>query len=124
MHTSLWSFLSVSSQPIFTPPYATLALTSNTYPSSHLVPPQVPFFFNHIPLSSTSQLGTYATFIYSIMVFECRQNIRNQPVSTAIPSTNSFCDITTLGTLQHLGKIFKDIFSRFFFIFQDSMALI
>ena len=57
------------------------------------------------------------------MVFECRQNIRNQPVSTAIPSTNSFCDITTLGTLQHLGKIFKDI-SRFFFIFQDSMALI
>ena len=54
------------------------------------------------------------------MVFECRHNIPNQPVSTAIPSPNSFRDITTKGTHQHFGKILKDIFFRFFL--QDSMA--
>ena len=48
------------------------------------------------------------------MAFECRHNIQNQPVSTAIPSPNSFRDITMIGTHQHFGKILKDIFSFFF----------
>ena len=44
------------------------------------------------------------------MIFECR---RNQPVSTAISSPNSFRDITTIRTHQNLGKILKDIFFVF-----------
>ena len=46
-------------------------------------------------------------------MFECRHNIRNQPVSTAIPSPNLFRDITTTETQQHFGKILKDIFFDF-----------
>ena len=48
------------------------------------------------------------------MVFECRHNIQNQPVFTAIPSPISFRDITTRGTHQQFGKILKDIFLVFF----------
>ena len=47
------------------------------------------------------------------MVFECCHNIRNQPVSTAIPSPSSFRDITTIGAYQHLGEILKDVFFVF-----------
>ena len=47
------------------------------------------------------------------MVFECSNNIRNQLVSTAIPSPDLFCDITAIGTHQHFGKIRKDIFFVF-----------
>ena len=40
-------------------------------------------------------------------IFQCRHNIRNQPVSTAIPSPGSFCDITTTRAHQRLGEILK-----------------
>ena len=121
IHTTLWSFPLSNFHPIFTPPYHTLGLASNIYilltssPSS-----QIPFFFNHIPISRTSQ-HKQPTFI-QYMVFECRHKIRNQAVSTAIPSLNSFFDIPTIGTHQPLGEMrfLKTFFSGFFF--QDSMA--
>ena len=47
-------------------------------------------------------------------VFECRHNIRNQPISTTIPSPRSFHDITTIRKHQHFGKIFKYFFLMFF----------
>ena len=77
MHTSLWSFLSVSSQPIFTPPYATLALTSNTYtlltssptPGSITYHYQVPHNSAHtqplfIPLWYSNDVRTFETNLY------------------------------------------------------------
>ena len=90
-------------------------------PSSYLIPPPLPLppgfiFFNHIPLSRASQPTTHAPYIFfPDMVFESCHNIRNQPVSTGIPSLNSFHDIITIRTHQYLGKILKDIFSRFIF---------
>ena len=60
-----------------------------------------------------SQLTTHAPHIFPYMVLECCHNIRNQFVSTEIPSPNSFCDIISIGTHQHLGKILKDIFYFF-----------
>ena len=48
------------------------------------------------------------------MVFECRHNIRKQPISKAIPYSSSFHNITTIGTHQHLGEILKDVFSFVF----------
>ena len=51
------------------------------------------------------------------MVFDCRHNIWNQTVFTAIPSLNLFHNITVTRTHQHLGKILKDIFFGFFFFF-------
>ena len=84
--------------------------------SSYLIPPpQVPFFFNHVPLSLTSQLTTHARYIsLPYMVFECRHNIRNQPVSTTIPFPSPFCNSATTETHRHFGKILIDIFLIFF----------
>ena len=48
------------------------------------------------------------------MVFECRHNIWNQPVSTAIPSPSLFRDITTIRKHQHLGEILKYVLSYAF----------
>ena len=105
IHTTLWSSPLINSEPIFTSPYPTLALTSNIYTLLTSSPsPQVPFF------QCTSQLTTQETYIFPYMVFECHHNIWNLPVSTAVPSSNSFRDITAIGTHQHLGKILKDIF--------------
>ena len=50
------------------------------------------------------------------MVFECRHNIQNQPISTAIPSASSFRNINTIRKHQHSGKILKYVFS---YVFQD-----
>ena len=81
---------------------------------------QVPFSFNHSPLSLTSQLTTHKRYIYfPYMVFECQYNIRNQLVSTTIPSPSSFPDITTIGKQQHFGEILKCVFS---YVFRDSIA--
>ena len=99
----------MNSWPIFTPPCPTLALAFNIYTLLTSSPsPQGSIFINHIELSCTSQL-THPIF-FPNMVFECRNNIRNQPVSTTISSPNSFRNITTIGTHQHLGKVLKEIF--------------
>ena len=67
-----------------TPPCPTPALASNNYNFFISNPsPQVPFSFNHVPLSLTSQLTTHARYIsLPYMVFECRHKIQDQPVST------------------------------------------
>ena len=74
--------------------------------------PTVPFFpityRYHICHSSPH---TQLVFL-SYMVFECCHNIRNQPVSAAVPSPNSFCHITMIRKHQHLGKIFFLMFFK------------
>ena len=100
--------------PIFTPPCPTLVLASDIYTLlTSSPPPQVSFFsitYHYHVRHNPSH--THAIF-FPYMVFECRHNIRNQPASTAIPSPNSFCGTTTIGTHQHFGKILKDIFFDF-----------
>ena len=81
----------------FTTPYPTLALAFNSYTLLSSSPsPTVPFspitYQYHIRHSSSHTLFIFLQY----MVFECRHNIRNQPVSTAIPSARSFHDITTI----------------------------
>ena len=104
-----------------TPPCPTPALVSNIYNVFISNPfPQVPFSFNHVPLSLTSQLTTHARYIsLPCMVFECRHNIRNQPVSTTIPFPSPFCNSTTTETHRHFGKILIDLF----FSRQDSTTI-
>ena len=115
IYTTLWSFPLMNSRLIFTPPCLTLALASNIYTLLRSsLSPQVPFFsityHYHVRHNSPH---THPIF-FPYMVFECRHNIWNQPVSTAIPSPNSFRDITSIGTHQYLGKNLKDVFFRFF----------
>ena len=80
-------------------------------PSSYLAPtPTVPYFTityqYHIRHSSP-----YTQLIFlPYMVFECRHNIRNQPLSTAIPSPSSLRDITMLRKYHHLGDTFFPMF--------------
>ena len=110
----------MKSRPIFTPRCPTITLAFNIYSLlTSSLSSQVPFFFNHILLSRTSQRTTHARCIFSYMVYECRHNIRSQTVSTAIPSLNSFRDISKVGTYQPFGKILKDIS---FVCFEDIMA--
>ena len=98
-------------------------LTSSPSTTPHPPPPtpQVPSFsipYHYQIRHNSPYFHTINFFPY--IVFECRHNIRNQPVSTAVSFPNSFCDITTIETHQHFGNILKDIFFDFF---QDSMAL-
>ena len=111
----------IDSRFTFTPPCPAPALASNIYNLFVSNPfPQVPFSFNHVPLSLTSQLTTHARYIsLPYMVFECRHNIRNQPVSTTIPSPSSFRHITTIRKHRHFGENLKYVFS---YVFQDSLT--
>ena len=115
-------FSSIDSRLTSTPPCPTPALVSNIYKVLISNPfTQVPFPFNHVPLSLTSQLTTNARYIsLPCIVFECRHNIRNQPVSTTIPFPSPFCNSATTETHQHFDKILIDIF---LFFFLDRMAL-
>ena len=99
-----------------TPPCPTPALASNIYNLFISNPSlQGPFSFNHVPLSLTSQLTTHARYIsLPCMIFECRHNIQNQPVSTTIPSPSSFRDITTIRKHWDFGEILKYVFRIFF----------
>ena len=114
IHTTLWSLPLMNSRSIFTSPCPTLALASNIYTLLISSPsPQVPFFsiMYHYQMRHNSPHSHAIFFPY--IVFECRHSIRNQLVSTEIPSPNSFIDITTIETHQHFGKILKDIFVDF-----------
>ena len=106
----------IDSRLTSTPPCPTPALVSNIYNVLISNPfPQFPFSFNHIPLSLTSQITTHARYIsLPCMVFECRLNIRNQPVSTSIPFPSPFCNSATTETHRHFGKILIDIFKILF----------
>ena len=90
----------IDSRLTSTPPCPTPALVSNIYNVFISNPfPQVPFSFNHVPLSLTSQLTTHAHYIsLPCMLFECRHNIRNQPVSTTKPFPSPLCNSTTTET--------------------------
>ena len=84
---------------------------------SYKIPPlePVPSSFNYIPLLLRSQLTTHARYIsLPCMIFECRHNIRNQSVTTTIPSPSSFRDITTIRKHRHFGEILKYVFSYVF----------
>ena len=110
----------IDSRFTFTPPCPAPALASNIYNLFVSNPfPQVPFSFNHVPLSLTSQLTTHARYIsLPYMIFECRHNIRDQPVSTTIPSPSLSRDITTIRK-HHFGEILKyDLFN----VLQDSLT--
>ena len=119
IHTTLWSVPLMNSQLIFT------ALASNIHTFLTSSPsPKVPFFpitYQYHILHSSPH--TQPIF-FPYKVFECCHNIRNQPVSKAIPPASSFRDITMIGTHQHLGEILKDknIFKNIFFFFQGSIA--
>ena len=120
IHNTLWSFPMMNSWP----PYLTVAFVSNICTLLTSSPsPQVPFFpityHYHVCHNSRHMHPIFnSNDIY--MIFECCHNIRNQPISTAIPSPHSFHDNTLIVTYQHLGKILKDIF---FIFFQDIMSL-
>ena len=100
----------MKSRPIFTPRCPTITLAFNIYSLlTSSLSSQVPFFsityYYHVRHNAPH---TCAVF-FSYMVYECRHNIRSQTVSTAIPSLNSFRDISKVGTYQPFGKILKDI---------------
>ena len=123
IHITLWPFLLMNSRPIFTPSCPTLALASNIYTVLTSSPsPQVPFFKSRTAITYVTTHHTRTLHFFTIWYLNAVITYQSQPVSTAIPSSNSFRDITTIGTHQHLGRILKDIFF-FFFVLQDSMAL-
>ena len=99
----------IDSRCTFTPPCPTPGLASNIYNLFMSNPSlQVAFSFNYVPLSLTSQLTRHVRYISPpYIIFECRHNIRNQPVSTTIPSPSSFRNITTIRKQQQFGEIFK-----------------
>ena len=125
IHTALWSVPWMNSWLIFFALYPTVALASNihTFLTSSPSPkvPLLPITYQYHILHSSPH--TQPIF-FPYKVFECCHNIRNQPVSKAIPPASSFRDITMIGTHQHLGEILKDknIFKNFFFFFQGSIA--
>ena len=103
-HTTQWSFPLINFGSLFIPPCSVTSLTLLTSSPSF----QAQFFSiaNHYHIRHNSP-HTHPIF-FPFIVFECRHNI--QPVSTAIPSPNSFRNITTIETHQHFGKVLKDIF--------------
>ena len=94
-------------------PCSTLALASNIHTLLTSSPSHKDLFFPIIYQYHIRHSLPYTQHIlFPYIVFECRHNIRNQPVSTAILSPSSFRDITTIGTFQHLGEVFSFVFSR------------
>ena len=71
-------------------------------------------FSNHIQYHIRHSSPHAQLIFLPYTVFECRHNIRNQPVSTTIPSPSSFRDITTIRKHQHFGEILKYFFLMFF----------
>ena len=94
LHTTLWSVHQINFQPIFTAPYPSLALTDTLLKSS--LSPTVPFFLITYQYHTRHSSPHTQLIFLPYMVFEYRNNIRNQPVSTVIPSPSSFRDITTI----------------------------
>ena len=116
LHNTLWPIHQINHQInlIFTAPYASLARASKPTPScTWSLLHGFTFSINiqyHIRHSSP-----HAQLIFlPYTVFECRHNVRNQPVSTTIPSPSSFSDITTIRKHQHFGEILKYFFLMFF----------
>lgn len=121
IHTTLWSFPLIKSQPKFTAPYPTLALASIIYTlltSSPASLPRCQFFQSHTTIThvTTHHIRNLYFSIYGIRIPS--QHLK-PPLSSAILYPNLFRDINTIGTRRHLGKILKDIFP---FFFKDGMT--
>ena len=116
LHDTLWPVHWISHQInlIFTTPYVLQAGASKPIHSRHLVfPPRLHSLQSH-PISNTSQPAHVQLMFLPYTVSECRSIIRNQPVSTTIPSPSSFHDITTIRKHQYFGEILKYFFLMFF----------
>ena len=98
---------------IFTTPYASLARASKPIPPCTWFLPHGSIFSNHIQYHIRHSSPHAQLIFLPYTVFECRHNIRNQLVSTTIPSPSSFCDITTIRKHQHFGEILKCFFLMF-----------
>ena len=82
----------------------------NLYPPRTWSLPHGSTFSNHMQYHIRHSSPHTQLIFLPYTVFECRHNIRNQPISTTIPSPRSFRDITTIRKHQHFGKIFKYFF--------------
>ena len=116
LRNTLWPIHQINHQInfIFPAPYASLTRTSKPIPPCTWSLLHGFTFFNHIQ-HHIRQCSPHAQLIFlPYTVFECRHNIRNQPVSTTIPSPSSFRDITTIRKHQHFREILKYFFLMFF----------
>ena len=116
-HTVSWSL------PLWTPIlHPPLHVPHQLWPpifttTSYLIPPlePVPSSFSHVPLSLRSQRTTHARYIsFPYKIFECRHNIRNQPVSTTILSPSSFATSLRSGNIGILVRFLNTFFLVFF----------
>ena len=71
-------------------------------------------FSNHIKYHILHSSPHVQLIFLPYTVFQCRCNVRTQPVSTTIPSPSLFSGITTIRKHQHFGDILKYFFLMFF----------
>ena len=116
LHNTLWSIHQINHQInlILTAPYASLARASKPIPLCTWSLLHGFTFSNHIQYHIRHSSSQAQLLFLPYTVFECRRNIRNQPVSTTIPSPSLFRDITTIRKHQHFGEILKYLFLMFF----------
>ena len=116
LHNTLWPIHRINHQInfIFTAPYASLARASKSIPPCTWSLLHGFTFSNHIQYHIRHSSPHAQLIFLPYTVFECRHNIRNQPVSTTIPSPSSFRNITTIRKHQHFGEILKYFFLMFF----------
>ena len=116
LHNTLWPIHRINHQInlIFTAPYGSLAPASKPIPPCIWSLPHGSTFSNHIQYHIRHSSPHAQLIFLPYTVFECRHNIRNQPVSTTIPSPSSFRDITTIRKHQHFGEILKYFFLMLF----------
>ena len=86
----------------------------NLYPLHTWLLPHGSTFSNHIQYNIRHSSPHMQLIFLPYTVFQCRHNIRNQPVSTKIQSPSSFCNITTIRKHQHFAEILKYFFLMFF----------
>ena len=86
----------------------------NPYPPCTWSLPHGSTFSDHIQYHIRHSSPHAQLIFLPYTMFECHHNIRNQPVSTTIPSPSSFRDITTIRKHQHFGEILKYFFLMFF----------
>ena len=116
LHNTLWPIHRINHQInfIFTAPYASLARASKSIPPCTWSLLHGFTFSNHIQYHIRHSSPHAQLILLPYTVFECHHNIRNQAVSTKIPSASSFRDITTIRKHRHFGGILKYFFLMFF----------
>ena len=106
LHNTLWPIHRINHQInlIFIAPYASLARACTKFLPHGFI------FSNHIQYHIRHSSPHAELIFLPYTVFECRHNIRSQPVSTTIPSPSSFRYITTIRKHQHFGEILEYFF--------------